>query len=161
MTQTYSDACVTIVASAANDAAEGFLQPRPAATDLITPPFRVSSNTFGSVKVDCNSDLYEFGASEPIDKRAWTLQEHMISRRLLQYTSQTLQWRCAITTVNLGESLYWENTYDPRAKILSQIPKSQQEAYNEWLRIVQDYSWPSDLLRSLDIIMLVYGNTSY
>jgi hypothetical protein len=43
MPRTYSDAYVTIVASAANDAAGGFLQPRPATTDLITLPFRVST----------------------------------------------------------------------------------------------------------------------
>jgi hypothetical protein len=62
------------------------------------------------LRTDCNPKAYGFGASEPIDKRAWTLQEQMIPRQLLQYTSHTLQWKCATTTVNLGESLYWEET---------------------------------------------------
>jgi hypothetical protein len=84
--------------------------------------------------------VYGWGASDPIDKRAWTLQEQMLARRLLLYTSQTLQWRCATTTTNLGQSLYCEETNRSRAKILSQIHQSQEEAFKEWLHIVKDYS---------------------
>jgi hypothetical protein len=64
----------------------------------------------------------------------------MLARRLLLYTSQTLQWRCATTTTNLVQSFYCEETNRPRAKILSQIHQSQEEAFKEWLHIVKDYS---------------------
>jgi hypothetical protein len=43
---------------------------------------------------------------EPINSRAWTFQEELISPRLLIYASHTLQWQCHTLTCNLGKSYH-------------------------------------------------------
>ena len=44
--------------------------------------------------------------SDPVDTRAWTLQEQLLSQILLVYSTDTLQWRCKGVVANLGSSKY-------------------------------------------------------
>jgi hypothetical protein len=43
--------------------------------------------------------------SEPINTRCWTLQERLLSHRLVIFASHTIQLQCQHDTVNLGDSL--------------------------------------------------------
>jgi hypothetical protein len=38
--------------------------------------------------------LEEDSVTEPLDQRAWTFQETLLSRRLLKFTSSTMRWDC-------------------------------------------------------------------
>jgi hypothetical protein len=105
MAQIYTDAYVTIVASAAKDAAHGFLEPRNAASGCHTLPSTVSPNDFGSVVAQ--TPVVHPG-KQPTDEQAWTLQEHLLSRHLLLCTSRFLQWQCTTNTQNLGSFLEME-----------------------------------------------------
>jgi hypothetical protein len=142
MATVYGNAHITIVASSAESASEGFLQPRPSDTQKDSVPFRVSDKTFGRVTLqnDKNSDLFRRRHVEPIDRRAWTLQEQLVSRRLLRYASHTLQWRCVAGTMNLGQSLHVEHSALPSAKMTSQIDTDPTKACKEWKRMVEIYS---------------------
>jgi hypothetical protein len=44
-------------------------------------------------------------SSEPINSRCWTLQERLLSHRLIIYASHTVQLQCQQGIVNLGDSL--------------------------------------------------------
>src|SRR3984885_5232924 len=44
--------------------------------------------------------------SEPINTRGWTLQERLLSPRLVIFASHTIQFQCQQATVNLGDSLH-------------------------------------------------------
>ncbi|KAH7406373.1 heterokaryon incompatibility protein-domain-containing protein [Phaeosphaeria sp. MPI-PUGE-AT-0046c] len=152
MAQVYGDAHVTIVASSSNCATQGFLQPREPHNDGIAIPFRVGADRFGRATVQRTTrpvnSFWTNEIYEPIDERAWTLQEQLLARRLLLYASHTLQWRCAAGTKNLGQSLNVTSCYRPGPKLLSQISVDPEEAYQEWLRIVQTYSLRSASLQS-------------
>lgn len=151
MARVYGNAHLTIVASNARSASEGFLGPRELhdpqrpTSDLLNGvrvPFRVSKYCFGSVAVEDLSSTYHGLVSfkEPIDERAWTLQEQLISKRLLLYKSYTLQWRCPAGTMSLGQSLHVEPVHAPPAKMVSQLNTDPKQACAEWLRLVEIYS---------------------
>ncbi|KAH8723805.1 heterokaryon incompatibility protein-domain-containing protein [Phaeosphaeriaceae sp. PMI808] len=140
MAQIYGNAHLTIVASMANNASEGFLGPRKRAHDCaVSLPFRVSPNVFGSVKLQDLRPLVLHRPTEPVDRRAWCLQEQLVSRRLLLYQSKTLQWRCSTGLKNLGNSLCADSIYS-KSWLLSQLSTNPKDASEQWQRIVCNYS---------------------
>ncbi len=142
MAQIYSDAYITIAASTAADAADGFLGRRPVHdSDDFELPFRVSPGQFGSVYAKVGALRWpEDRQDNPLGQRAWTLQEQTMASRLLLYTPSTLEWRCAAGMMSLNHSLNVDLGYFPVPKLVSQISKDQEEALQEWLNIVEDYS---------------------
>jgi hypothetical protein len=142
MAQIYSRAHVTIVASNAADAADGFLERRNLAKRLNKRlPFRISPNQFGSVityqpEFSSRNDRQ----NNPLRLRAWALQEHMMSNRMLLYTDKTLEWRCASGMMSLKNSLKVDWSHNPAPKLLSQLSTDSKAAASEWRRIVRDYS---------------------
>jgi hypothetical protein len=100
----YSQATVTIVASRANGATEGFLHDR-SRIGQETPdrvfelPFRCSDRKLGSVVL-----LPPVKPTiEPIDLRAWSLQERFLSPRIVEYGSLQTRWICQ--TSGLGNPI--------------------------------------------------------
>jgi hypothetical protein len=91
----YSQATVTITASRANRVEEGFLQNRPRMAEDIPSlifelPFRCSNNQLGSVVFLPRVER----SKEPLDIRAWALQERFLSLRVLEYGSLQTRWMC-------------------------------------------------------------------
>lgn len=105
MTRIYSQAAVTIIASRSGRAIDGFLgeinltsQTRLA----VRLPFRCSGQerVYGSAyltQIDGTRDM-----SEPIETRAWTLQERYLSKRIIEFGSIQTRWTC--TTSSLAAS---------------------------------------------------------
>lgn len=96
MHEVYANAFVTIVAANAKDCNEGFLQPRiqlpddPATVNFkaFTLPYRLDGS-FDEVTLQ---PYQSFRPSlEPVNVRAWTLQENLLSPRLLIYGSQLVR----------------------------------------------------------------------
>ncbi|KAI1421570.1 heterokaryon incompatibility protein-domain-containing protein [Xylaria sp. FL1777] len=102
MARVYSQATVTIVASRANRAIDGFLGEinlTPQTRLAVRLPFRCpgQEQTVGSAyltHIDGTRD-----SSEPIDSRAWTLQERYLSNRVLEFGSRQTRWTCAGSSV--------------------------------------------------------------
>lgn len=142
MARVYSMAHVTILASSAADAADGFLQQRsPDQSQSIQIPFRVSLNQFGSVTARIiEPPRASMRQDNPLGQRAWALQERMMASRLLLYTPFTLEWRCAANTMSLGRALNVDFKNWPMPKLVSQLGESQEEALEEWCMIIVDYS---------------------
>jgi hypothetical protein len=102
MAQIYKNATVTIIAAIARNCGDGFLEVR---RDVLT---RVSSSYRLPMKLDdlpIPADIYictdsdlgfkiEQLEPEPIDERAWTLQEAWLSPRVLIYGRGPVRWRC-------------------------------------------------------------------
>jgi hypothetical protein len=140
MAQIYSRAHVTIAASNAADASDGFLGRR--ASDRhsnIRLPFRISPNRFGSVIAGELDLTFQERQNIPLRKRAWALQEHMMSNRMLLYMDKTLEWLCASGMMNLNNSLNIDLSRSV-PKLLSQLSTDPKAAALEWRRIVEDYS---------------------
>jgi hypothetical protein len=95
--EVYANAYVTIVAANAKDCNEGFLQPRIQLPDdpvtvnfeAFSLPYRLRDGSFDEVTLQ---PYQSFRPSlEPINARAWTLQENLLSPRLLIYGSQLMR----------------------------------------------------------------------
>ncbi|KAI3343317.1 heterokaryon incompatibility protein-domain-containing protein [Ustulina deusta] len=98
MARIYSQATVTIIASRASRAVDGFVGEinLTSQTQLATRlPFRCSGAnlTVGSAYLTVIKGSRD--SSEPIDSRAWTLQERYLSNRVLEFGSRQTRWTCA------------------------------------------------------------------
>jgi hypothetical protein len=115
----YENATVTVAAAVASSVRDGFLHPRNELTfslsmfgygtkDYYTSfklPFRCPGGARGHVTV--RGDIYIHNVSDPICKRAWTLQESLLSPRLLIYSTTQLLWRCRTVCETMGGFLTW------------------------------------------------------
>ncbi|KAI1125264.1 heterokaryon incompatibility protein-domain-containing protein [Nemania abortiva] len=88
----YSRAIVTICAAAASRSTEGFLHarwPSPYEFGPVRLRLRDGGGEAGNVYM-----LQEAKAKEPTVARAWTLQESLLSRRILIFSRRQLYWCC-------------------------------------------------------------------
>jgi hypothetical protein len=92
MDQIYQQAYVTIAAARAEDCHDGFMDGAESITDLLPRlPILCSDGRQGSVFVIPNEkDLFQ----DPLLSRAWALQEHVLSSRLLIWSKYQLLWLC-------------------------------------------------------------------
>ncbi|KAM7210917.1 HET domain containing protein [Rhypophila decipiens] len=80
MAQTYRNATITISAATASSVHDGFLQtrrPKPSKCPRFKLPFLQERIPYNA-------------CADPINQRAWTLQERLLSQRLLIYSTHTL-----------------------------------------------------------------------
>ncbi|EUC46674.1 hypothetical protein COCMIDRAFT_92096 [Bipolaris oryzae ATCC 44560] len=94
----YRGATITISAASANDSTEGFLKDRDlkkAYGNLFQLPYH-NKRADGMVEglVLLSEHPVADTRQENIDQRAWTLQEDMLSLRLLRFGSKQTTWRC-------------------------------------------------------------------
>lgn len=101
MPRIYENATVVIIASRAKNVRDGYLKPRKTPNHL--KPFcgisfkDLESSDYGIIT------LYEprrlgpspEGMSEPLDDRAWALQERLLARRALDFGNLRTSWFCA------------------------------------------------------------------
>ncbi|KAJ2975079.1 hypothetical protein NUW58_g8458 [Xylaria curta] len=96
----YSNAMFTISAASAKTCCDGFLNPCEALDFnrvIFQLPIRMPSGEEGHIFLAHYDRWARHGESsenEPINERAWTLQEHVVSPRVLYYSSQQLHWIC-------------------------------------------------------------------
>ncbi|KAK3904143.1 heterokaryon incompatibility protein-domain-containing protein [Staphylotrichum tortipilum] len=91
MASIYKNAAITIAASCSENAKDGFLLKR---TKPYRPnyeiPIPMPNGQRGTVYL--SAEAYE--PEHPLDKRGWTLQEFMLSSRMLMFSDYELLWQC-------------------------------------------------------------------
>jgi hypothetical protein len=92
MSNIYGKAYCTIIASSAESVDIGFLQDRKPDFPPVYLPCKCPDDQVGRITLR-RSYPYEYG-KEPINKRAWTLQEKLLSPRCLIYAIHSLAWYC-------------------------------------------------------------------
>ncbi|RFU23759.1 hypothetical protein B7463_g12578, partial [Scytalidium lignicola] len=93
MTSYYGNALVTLSAASAKSCSEGFLhQVSDDVRDEIGP-FYFQTSMGSEARLKLASFKYE---EEPINKRAWTLQEGLLSPRLVSFGSHQIGWSCKV-----------------------------------------------------------------
>ncbi|TRX91898.1 hypothetical protein FHL15_007217 [Xylaria flabelliformis] len=102
MARVYSQASITIIASRASRASDGFLGEinLTAQTQLaVRLPFQClnQEQTVGSAYLTWIDGSRDRG--EPIDSRAWTLQERYLSKRVLEFGSLQTHWTCTTSSI--------------------------------------------------------------
>jgi hypothetical protein len=140
MAAVYRHSYVTISASRARSSEEGFLFPRP------PPEVMTSTGQFTNFKLRCRVEegdiesivltprLVGVTEREPLDSRGWTLQETLLSPRLLRITQKELQYIC---TVFVGSSSSTRSVIDIGDKL------TNNDIYGSegWSSSEHDFVW--------------------
>ncbi|RYN77164.1 hypothetical protein AA0120_g11625 [Alternaria tenuissima] len=160
MQSIYRNAALTIGAASAANSTDGFLQDRTfkeAYSELFRIPYHRKQDdhtTEGYLFLSelPISDEYQ----EPLDKRGWTMQEDMLSLRLLRFGSKQTTWRCPTYPegINIdGGSCPIRTNIDPafdvhvpsrnaevRSRILKEGPLALSNVYESWQRNIEQYT---------------------
>jgi hypothetical protein len=155
MAEIYSSSALTIVAASAGSVFEGFTHPREHEETLYNIPVRLRPGVFGTMSVNELDAVCYDERSEPISKRAWAMQEQVLSHRTLIFTSRTMMWNCHERIENFGDSLYFPHnlgsgyndndekyTLNLNSLVLDQKEACahQDKALSCWMRLVTAYS---------------------
>jgi Heterokaryon incompatibility protein (HET) len=98
MLQIYRNSLFTISAASTSKCAQGFLETCYDDPSIRTfyHPLRVDEKTMGSILISDTSVSWAAVSShrQPINERGWTLQEALITPRLLIFTKLHMVWKC-------------------------------------------------------------------
>ncbi|KAK4967995.1 hypothetical protein LTR42_010325 [Elasticomyces elasticus] len=113
MPSIYGSAIVTLIAARSSSASQGFLGERfPELKEGFSIPYRCTDGQLGSIVLVQLGGSFE--STEPIDERAWTLQERLCSSRIIEFGSRQTRWICPKTRsrhhMHEGSSDGWRKT---------------------------------------------------
>ncbi|KAF7671278.1 hypothetical protein GT037_010603 [Alternaria burnsii] len=94
MGNTFGNAYVTIAATSARDATQGFLE-RQSLQDPESQYVKVDSSSHGALFISTIIDDYPSDVENGVlNQRAWVLQERALSRRTIHFTANQTYWEC-------------------------------------------------------------------
>ncbi|KAH8589841.1 heterokaryon incompatibility protein-domain-containing protein, partial [Bisporella sp. PMI_857] len=93
MSEIYQNATITLSAASSKDSFQGILSKREDVESAIQPKSKGLGTVLLSLDPYCGYITRNFTDS-PISQRAWTLQESLLSPRLLVFDTGPLQWKC-------------------------------------------------------------------
>jgi hypothetical protein len=159
MTNIFRGAFVTISAARSASVHHGFLadQLNPQRT-RIALPFRSTSTKHGSIYLEQGHRAYD-PEEDPINLRAWTLQEHILPHRMIIFGSRQMWWTCE-------GSIGFDNKWS--AKRIDEVPAVQHKispdrySVDYWRSIVRDYTRrfltvPNDKLPAISGVADLYS----
>ncbi|RGP64028.1 putative l-serine dehydratase 2 [Fusarium longipes] len=178
MADTYTNAHVTIAAASSSSVTNHFLKPQLRLPPQISRHKRetftkavLGSDSKGPVLVkvrlmQATGAHWQWQGSrsdqqplmEPLTQRGWTLQEKVLSTRLLSISMTEMVWTCKEQTVcECGSRLNYQREFG--GTLLSQI-SGRGEAFNFWHKIVENYSkrkltQPLDKLPAISAIVAI------
>lgn len=130
MAEIYGNALLTLIAGSSSHCDGGILGPRSGGGSSRTCqiPYSVDPNR-GSVFIELQSGGYLEQA--PVNLRAWTLQERVLSSRTLTYYTNHMRWRC------LSGSFDEKGKFEERN---STARDGDDLSITEWHDLVADYA---------------------
>ena len=152
MSSIYQNAHVTICAASARACGDGFLEVRSNPDPWLAPVmisqiiFPCLDGVMGSIFLK-ESRLY-YPTTEPLNKRAWALQERLLSPRVLTYGSRQMFWHCQSAQYCDGGDI---NRFDKRGveRLVSGImgtsvglgkETNDSLLWGNWVEIVEEYA---------------------
>jgi hypothetical protein len=161
MSQIFSEAAVTISAASARSVQDGFLEPRKPLPD---PPLRLALKTEEGISgsVFMEQPRHYTPEDDPISLRAWTLQEHILSQRLIIYSSRELWWSCRKAWLQDG-GISGANTEIAFSRPYFQ--PGEHFSLENWRSILRDYTrrfltYSSDKLPAIGGVAFDYARIS-
>jgi hypothetical protein len=167
MGQTYKNATLTIAAANAKTVHEGFLQQRPKIPSCEIPIYHDHQTEYETYKrygklpfetwikgrplprVWLSATAKSSDTDEPLYSRGWTLQERLLSPRMLLYGQKELTWQCQQnSSESVGTTFYRRSTGCKRLPINIFVNKklsrkerpSSAQTKQIWQSIIEDYS---------------------
>jgi hypothetical protein len=161
----YSNAMLTISATSATSVHDGFLAKRirpEKDPQWFQLPFHSGDDNGQSTIFARQSTTYR-ASSEPLNKRAWALQEDILSPRVVTYDSYRIRWQCRTghyadggkvtelgLDLNLNQKLVAFDIGNQKGYIFP-------DALKAWFKIIETYSlrtatFPSDTLPAISAL---------
>jgi hypothetical protein len=144
MPEVYRCATLTLSASSAHSSNEGFLHTTMAAyqkldQSLIVLRYRCSDMVYGRAILTRLLDRDDpVDTKSPVDRRAWIMQEQMLSLRLVHFRSDQIQWICKCSTVK-----HWHDGTEVKTEVKDKgkfyEPRGMDFEW-AWASIVVDYT---------------------
>jgi hypothetical protein len=135
MPDIYKAAYVTIIPATSESSATGFLEPRKPSNPMFRLPYRCPTGNLGSIIL---FDMFSVSSNDyPVETRAWTLQEEILSNRVITFGNDMVWWSC-----NRGVKSNGGRSHQliPRDRRLSGDGDSKK-VMKEWKNIVTIYTW--------------------
>ncbi|RDW64597.1 hypothetical protein BP6252_10248 [Coleophoma cylindrospora] len=133
----FENAFITILAATAVNASEGFLaMPKPKPIQFKIPYF-CPNGEVGTLY--CVKAEHKKLKDQPINRRAWTLEERLLSRRKVIYLSDHVTWEC--DSVSLADSGDISNMHDDDLRLPDHIRKGVMFATPGWLEWTVHTEW--------------------
>jgi hypothetical protein len=157
----YSNSVVTLAAVKSESSKTGFLD--SVGSSLSVGPFNFPTDGGALMRLGhCNGEHY----SSPLFRRAWTLQEWLLSARILSFGTDLISWSCKeITHGSVATSS--SHTYLHRVQRQwairdSGVPTSVEDASALWDKVIKDYAGrtitkPEDKLPAISGIALQFS----
>ena len=149
MGSVYAKAFLTISATNANHAYEGFLQNPHQQGEVVQIPYLCPDGLVGTIHL--RPAGWFSARKEPLNQRAWAFQERLLSPRLLDYTSLHVAWKCRTAkhdrVDNEGRDFDGSKYADKVSSIMNMIhsgaqPKMQEEEILEiWGWVLEEFTW--------------------
>ncbi|KAE8450992.1 hypothetical protein EG329_005432 [Mollisiaceae sp. DMI_Dod_QoI] len=142
MAGVYANSYLTVAASNAAGDDEGFLKPR----EVSHHSLKIVSSTGHSAqyylrKTELEAIVTSAVYAEPLDTRAWTLQEALLPKRVLRFNSKESAWECSRSGIR--ESWPDANNAGRTYKIENLWPKGaafeQTWPFGEWYKLVEGF----------------------
>lgn len=159
MAQCYSNAYVTLAAGSAADSQDGFLNARLPA---LAGPCRLAYSVPAGLGCEWISHSRSFVYAclphsthykdGPLDRRAWTLQEQVMSPRILKYEQEQMQFRCEqmigfedgrCEPYKRLERTHTYNKIPERIDVIARHPNvlaAKAEMFRRWYEILEQYT---------------------
>ncbi|KAF5711548.1 het-domain-containing protein [Fusarium mundagurra] len=150
----YHNSEVTISASGGTHSDSGLLGPRETSRMAPVPlKFTAPDESVGTVLLR-HDGMFGRVPYEPLDKRGWTLQEGLLSRRLLSFGRQQITWECRSGYKTENGALLQEQEhflglprpirkpqrYDPIPMPIPELLRHRSEAVLTWEFIVNAFT---------------------
>jgi hypothetical protein len=136
MANIYGNAALTIAASAAMRTNDGILSTAIPPTDLTCAlPYNLPNGEKGAVYVvpyNISRSFLSNDTKEPLELRGWTLQEKLLSPRVLKFESKQMSWDCLSQKINSNGPL-------PNVTASGGASKGTK-ARSDWQYIVEDFT---------------------
>lgn len=161
MQHIFSNAHVTIVAASAASCLDGFLSDSTKVERVLgnepcfktfPMPFTTHDGEQGHLILQPEYRFHPM--SQPVNKRAWTLEERLLSPRLLIYGTSTIVWQCQsgqwefenrqsdfdVANVRLPAAFFRDSFTDGRHMNGLVGPEQLSELRQLWMFIIRDYT---------------------
>lgn len=142
MASVYQNAYLTLAAATAAAGSEGFLHHDHLSADY-PPSFKMNwcneqgeLTTLGFRQIP-DGEIHEEIAFDPLSLRAWTLQERLLSRRVLTYSENELEWHCLTQKTCECQSMDKFGSSVYLASVMA--IKEPKEAFLKWHQLLADY----------------------
>ncbi|KAE9379901.1 HET-domain-containing protein, partial [Stipitochalara longipes BDJ] len=143
----YQNATLTVAAANSASAAHGFLGNWPIYQSCQLPLLLPNGKT-GTISINTRTKIPENTSEspEPLDTRGWTLQEFLLSPRVLYFGRYDMTWHCQ--TKSMGGAFSTVTSYAPvsslkrlPAALFRSSPKlDQKDLSKRWAGIVERYT---------------------